>query len=97
MATASAAYVASRAAVGVTLAASAGAAAAAGLDVALRRHIDHRPALDGALAGLVAVSAGACALRVAGACRQRIMWGVCVLEDGLQLLPCQLQCLRQAV
>ncbi|KIY98146.1 Ammonium transporter 1 member 2 [Monoraphidium neglectum] len=58
MATSSAVYIASRAAVSATLAGAAGAAAAAGLDGALRRHIDHRPALDGAMAGLVAISAG---------------------------------------
>ena len=55
-----AAYVASRAAASVTLAGAAGALAAAGAHWAVtRRGGDQRPLLEGALAGLVAASAGA--------------------------------------
>jgi len=58
MATSNTVYIASRVAVAVTLAGAAGAMTAAALDVVIQRRINHRPALDGAVAGLVAISAG---------------------------------------
>lgn len=72
MAASGAVYMASRVAVSVTLAGAAGSVTAATLDMLLRRHIDHRPALDGAMAGLVAISAGECLWR-AGVVRARCM------------------------
>jgi ammonia channel protein AmtB len=51
-------YVASRAAVSATLAGAAGTVAAAAVGVAATKQVEHRPALDGAVAGLVAISAG---------------------------------------
>jgi ammonia channel protein AmtB len=52
-------HVASRAAAAATIAAAAGGAAGAGLNCALAKRLDPRPMLDGVLAGLVAISAGA--------------------------------------